>query len=110
MNISSFLRTTQTALSLRRSFNCWTAGITKTHRKAYFNTYPIILVLPDGSSINIEYEYEPRRIITLPINLSALTPEERKIRLEKRRPVTRVKMIEEYQDDFDETQFYDFKK
>ncbi|CAK9831887.1 39S ribosomal protein L55, mitochondrial [Anthophora retusa] len=106
MNISSFLRTTQSALSLRRSLNCWTAGITKVHRKNYLNTYPTILVLPDGSSINIEYEHEPRRIIFLPINLSALTPEERKMRLEKRRLVKKVKIEDEYQDDFDETKFF----
>ncbi|CAK9815406.1 39S ribosomal protein L55, mitochondrial [Anthophora quadrimaculata] len=110
MNISSFLRTTQTALSLRRSLNCWTAAITKPHRKNYFNTYPTILVLPDGSTIHIEYEYEPRKIIFLPIDLSALAPEERRIRLEKRRPVQKVKIVDEYQDDFDETEFFDFKK
>lgn len=106
MNISSFLRTTQSALSLRRSLNCWTAGITKVHRKNYLNTYPTILVLPDGSSINIEYEYEPRRIIILPFDLSVLDPEKRRMRLEKRKLVKKIKIVDEYQDDFDETQFF----
>ena len=105
MNISSLLRPARSALSLHRKLNCWTAAITKKHRKLYLNTFPVHLVLSDGSSINIEY-HEPRRIITLPIDITSLTEEERRIRLEKRRTVTKTKIVEEYQDEFDETQFY----
>ena len=64
------------------------------------------LVLPDGSSININY-HEPRRIITLPLNIDELSEEEKRLRLGKRRTVTKAKVVEEYQDDnFDETQFF----
>lgn len=105
MNISSLLRTTQSALSLHRNLNCWTAGITKKHRKLYLNTYPTILVLPDGGSINIDYD-EPRRIITLPLDVNTLSKEEYRIRMEGRRTIKKAKIVDEYQDDFDETQFF----
>ncbi|XP_043797929.1 39S ribosomal protein L55, mitochondrial [Apis laboriosa] len=105
MNIFSILQPMQKILSLHRNLNCWTAAITKKHRKLYLNTFPVYLVLPDGSSINIEYE-EPRKIITLPLNLNTLSQEERQSRLEKRKKIVKVKIIEEYQDEFDETQFY----
>ena len=105
MNISSLLRPTQSTLSLYRKLNCWTAAITKTHRKLYLNTFSVHLVLPDGSSININYD-EPRRIITLPVNIDELSQEEKRLRLGKRKTVTKAKVVEEYQDDFDETQFF----
>lgn len=63
------------------------------------------LVLPDGSSININY-HEPKRIITLPLNIDEISEEEKRLRLEKRKTVTKAKIVEEYQDDFDETQFF----
>ncbi|KAG6796211.1 39S ribosomal protein L55, mitochondrial [Apis mellifera caucasica] len=105
MNIFSILQPMQKVISLHRNLNCWTAAITKKHRKLYLNTFPVYLVLPDGSSINIDYE-EPRRIITLPLNLDNVSEEERQIRLGKRKTIVKTKIIEEYQDDFDETQFY----
>ncbi|XP_017752209.1 PREDICTED: 39S ribosomal protein L55, mitochondrial [Eufriesea mexicana] len=105
MNIFSFLRPTQTALFIHRNLNCWTAAITKKHRKVYLNTYPVHLVLPDGSSINIDY-HEPRRIITLPIDITILSEEQRQLRLQRRKSIQKVKIVDEYQDDFDETQFY----
>ncbi|XP_050599035.1 39S ribosomal protein L55, mitochondrial [Bombus affinis] len=105
MNIFSLLRPARSALSLHRKLNCWTTAITKKHRKLYLNTFPVHLVLPDGSSINIEYN-EPRKIITLPLNIETLTEEQKRIRLERRKVITKAKIVEEYQDDFDETQFY----
>lgn len=45
-----------------RSISSSTASITKIHRATYARTYPTILVLPDGSTINIRY-HEPRQII-----------------------------------------------
>lgn len=105
MNIFSILQPMQKVISFHRNLNCWTAAITKKHRKLYLNTFPVYLVLPDGSSINIDYE-EPRRIITLPLNLDNVSEEERQIRLGKRKTIVKTKIIEEYQDDFDETQFY----
>lgn len=105
MNIFSILQPMQKVLSLHRNFNCWTAAITKKHRKLYLNSFPVYLVLPDGSSINIDYE-EPRKIVILPLDLNTISEEERQIRLEKRKPIVKAKLIEEYEDDFDETQFY----
>lgn len=105
MNIFSILQPMQKVISFHRNLNCWTAAVTKKHRKLYLNTFPVYLVLPDGSSINIDYE-EPRRIITLPLNLDNVSEEERQIRLGKRKTIVKTKIIEEYQDDFDETQFY----
>ena len=105
MNISSLLQPARSALSLHRKLNCWTTAITKKHRKLYLNTFPVHLVLPDGSSINIEYN-EPRKIITLPLDIETLTEEQKRIRLERRKVIIKAKIVEEYQDDFDETQFY----
>lgn len=105
MNISSLLRPARSALSLHRKLNCWTAAITKKHRTFYLNTFPVHLVLPDGSSINIEYD-EPRKIISLPLDIETLTEDQKRIRLEKRKVIIKTKMVEEYRDDFDETQFY----
>lgn len=39
-----------------------TACITKIHRATFARPYPTVLVLADGSSINIKY-HEPRKII-----------------------------------------------
>ncbi|XP_034946145.1 39S ribosomal protein L55, mitochondrial [Chelonus insularis] len=81
-----------------RKFNCWTAAITKTHRKVYERMYPTILVFPDGSSINIEYHI-PRKIITLPLNFKLLSDEEKKLVLERRKPKQKVKIEEDLEDD-----------
>ncbi|CAL7952331.1 unnamed protein product [Xylocopa violacea] len=105
MNINLLLRTKQSVLSLHRNLNCWTAAITKKHRKIYYNSFPTYLVLPDGSSITIDYDI-PRRIIVLPININTLSEEEREIRIQSRKPVIKAKIVEEYQDDYDETEFY----
>ncbi|CAH4019598.1 unnamed protein product [Pieris brassicae] len=47
--------------------------------------YPTKVVLPNGASINIRYN-EPRKIIKLPLDLSLLSDEEKKIRLDRRKP------------------------
>lgn len=62
-------------------------------------------MLPDGSSVNIEYD-EPRKIITLPLNIDTLTEEQRRARIEGRKTIVKAKIVEEYQDDFDESEFY----
>ena len=109
MNISSFLRTTQISLTLHRNLNCWTAGITKKHRKLYLRDYLTYLVLPHGGSIRIQYD-TPRRIIRLPLDLETLTEEQRKQRIEDRKTYTKAKIVEEYQDEFDESQFFNPSK
>ncbi|XP_044753259.1 39S ribosomal protein L55, mitochondrial [Coccinella septempunctata] len=90
-------------LSQIRTLNAWSAAITKPHRYTYTRTYPTTLVNPDGSSYTIRY-YEPRQIITLPLNIWTLSEAERKAKLEMRKPKSRVK----YQDDLDDS--YDASK
>nr|CAD7424310.1 unnamed protein product [Timema monikensis] len=93
----------------RRDLNCNTASICKIHRVTYARTYPTIVVLPDGSSVNIRY-HEPRKIIKLPLDLSTLTEEQRKERLERRKPKKKVKIIEEIEDNFDASKYIKFIK
>ncbi|XP_036377113.1 39S ribosomal protein L55, mitochondrial [Megalops cyprinoides] len=75
-------------------------SIVRCGRQKYGRMYPVLLVRPDGSTINIRYN-EPRRILTMPVDITMLSEEERKARLRKRDPkrtVTRVK--DEFEDDF----------
>ncbi|XP_015607928.1 39S ribosomal protein L55, mitochondrial [Cephus cinctus] len=108
-HILALLSTTRNSLNFSRNFNCWTAGITKIHRTTYERTYPTVLVNPDGSSIIIPY-HEPRGIIKLPLDIFTLSEAERKARLERRKPKTRVKIDEDIEDDFDVTKYLNFKK
>ncbi|XP_078050354.1 mitochondrial ribosomal protein L55 [Augochlora pura] len=105
MNVTQLLRTLLPAVTVRRGLNCWTAAITKAHRKLYLRTYPTHLVNPDGSSIIIDY-HEPRQIIKLPLNLDLLSPEQRQQRIANRKTLSRV-VIKEEEDDvhFDENIF-----
>ncbi|XP_076238358.1 mitochondrial ribosomal protein L55 [Calliopsis andreniformis] len=105
MNGPSLLQTTQTALSLCRSLNCWTAAITRKHRRIYKLTYPTYLIQPDGSSIQIHYD-TPRRIITLPLNIETLSEVDRQKKIAARTPITKVKIIDEIEDDFDESKYF----
>lgn len=105
MNIPCFLRTTQIALTPYRNLNCWTAAIAKKHRKVYPHEYLTYLVLPNGSTIRINYPV-PRQIIRLPLDINNVSEEEHQMVLEKRKIYKKVVIKEEYQDEFDETQFY----
>lgn len=62
MNISSILLN----YSSKRYLNNNVASITKIHRELYTRMYPTVVVLADGSSINIRYP-EPRKIIKVSI-------------------------------------------
>ncbi|KAL7645039.1 UNVERIFIED_CONTAM: hypothetical protein RMT77_003409 [Armadillidium vulgare] len=62
--------------------------------------YPTHLIFSDGSSILIRY-HEPRKIIKLPLDISALTEEERIRRLHNRKPKTKVIIQEDIEDNFD---------
>lgn len=106
--IASLARIGSSAIG-QRNFNCWTAAITKKHRRVHERTYPTILVLSDGSSIEIEY-HEPRKIITLPLNVKELTPEQQKKRLELRKPKKKIVIAKEIEDTFDENRYLNFKK
>lgn len=50
------------SLTTVRYLSSVSASITKIHRQTYARTYPTVVVLSDGSSINIRY-HEPRKII-----------------------------------------------
>lgn len=91
---------------------CWAdssrALLTRVHRKAYARLYPVLLVKQDGSTINIRYR-EPRRIMAMPVDLDALSPEERRVRLRKREAQLREKEEEpELSDNFDLEQYKQF--
>ncbi|XP_046409182.1 39S ribosomal protein L55, mitochondrial isoform X2 [Ischnura elegans] len=93
----------------QRNLNCNTASITRAHRLTYARLYPTVLVLPDGSSINIRY-HEPRKIITLPVDTSSLSEEELKRRMEKRKPKKKIKIEEDISDDFDVNKYVQYIK
>jgi len=107
--ITSLARIGNSVTVLHRSFNCWTAAITKKHRSIHERTYPTTLVFSDGSSIEIEY-HEPRKIIVLPLNLAELTEAEQKQRLEMRKPKSKIVIAEELEDNFDENRYLNFNK
>ncbi|KAK0075650.1 hypothetical protein PV325_006597 [Microctonus aethiopoides] len=94
---------------LYRQLNCWTAGITKKHRKVYERTYPVHLVHPNGSTINIQY-HEPRKIIKLPLDLNKLSNAEREALLEKRKPRTKIIITEDIDDDYDESRYINYNR
>ncbi|RVE50960.1 hypothetical protein evm_004369 [Chilo suppressalis] len=83
----------------KRYLNNNIASVTKIHRELYTRQYPTKVVLADGSSIDIRY-HEPRKIIKLPLDLSLLSEDERKIRLEKRKPKKKVKITDDLEDNF----------
>ncbi|CAH0627230.1 unnamed protein product [Chrysodeixis includens] len=85
------------------------ASVTKIHRDIYARMYPTTVVLPDGASINIRY-HEPRKIIKLPLDLSQLSEEERKMRLEKRKPKKKVKITDDIDDDFNAKKYLKYIK
>ncbi|PZC85324.1 hypothetical protein B5X24_HaOG201820 [Helicoverpa armigera] len=108
----------KTLLSLQYSIvqNCFNrclhnniASVTKIHRDLYSRMYPTQVVLPDGASINIRY-HEPRKVIKLPLDLSQLTEEERKMRLEKRKPKKKVKITDDIQDNFNAKKYLKYMK
>ncbi|XP_037679251.1 39S ribosomal protein L55, mitochondrial [Choloepus didactylus] len=88
--------------------DCNRAVLTRVHRQVYARLYPVLLVKQDGSTIHIRYR-EPRRLLALPTDLDALSPEERKARLRKREARFRETKTEpELKDDFDVEQYKRF--
>ncbi|XP_035888687.1 39S ribosomal protein L55, mitochondrial isoform X2 [Phyllostomus discolor] len=103
-------------VSLRRNGCCrqhaWAdssrASLTRVHRQAYARLYPVLLVKQDGSTIHIRYR-EPRRMLVMPMDLDALSPEERRSRFRKREAQLRGKEKEpELLDDFDLERYKQF--
>ncbi|XP_060788111.1 large ribosomal subunit protein mL55 [Neoarius graeffei] len=92
--VSSFHTTTTQSSSNRSS-------VVRCSRQKYERMYPVLLIRPDGSTINIRYK-EPRRIIMMPVDITTLSEEERKARMRKRDPKKGVakRKDDEFEDDF----------
>ncbi|TMW46545.1 hypothetical protein DOY81_008376 [Sarcophaga bullata] len=92
-----------------RQISSASAAVTRLHRSIYARQYPTVVVLPDGSTINIRYG-EPRKIIKLPLDLSTLSEAERKARLEARKPRKKVKILDEVEDNFNAKKYMKYIK
>ncbi|MBN3321173.1 RM55 protein, partial [Atractosteus spatula] len=86
-------------------------SIVQYGRQSYGRMYPVLLVRCDGSTVNIRYK-EPKRILTMPVDISTLSEEERKARLQKRdaRRVEAKPAKEEIKDDFNVDDYSKFWK
>ncbi|XP_046960217.1 39S ribosomal protein L55, mitochondrial [Vanessa cardui] len=111
MNLKNILYLSPSVFNLCsiRRLNCNVSSITKIHREIYTRMYPTKVVLPNGASINIRY-HEPRQIIKLPLDLSTLPEEERKARLEKRKPRRKVKITDSVEDNFNAKKYLKYMK
>ncbi|XP_050535326.1 39S ribosomal protein L55, mitochondrial [Daktulosphaira vitifoliae] len=96
-------------LRVHRTFSSNSTAITKIHRNVYPRHYLTKIVKPDGSSFTIRY-HEPRMIIKLPLDLNSISEEEKKRRIEARKPKKKVKIINEIDDSFDRTKYLKYFK
>ncbi|XP_029444156.1 39S ribosomal protein L55, mitochondrial [Rhinatrema bivittatum] len=86
-------------------------AIVRFGRQAYARLYPVLLVRPDGSTITIRYK-EPRRILTLPVDIATLSEAERKARIQKRNPrkLQTRNDKDDFEDEFNADQYSKFWK
>ncbi|XP_028856584.1 large ribosomal subunit protein mL55 [Denticeps clupeoides] len=77
------------------------ASIGRCNRAKYERLYPLLLVRPDGSTVNVRYK-EPKKILTMPVDIATLSEEERRARSRKRDPKKGAAQHEkdEFEDDF----------
>ncbi|XP_048395546.1 large ribosomal subunit protein mL55 [Stegostoma tigrinum] len=85
--------------SMPRRNNSNRTSVVRCGRQVYARLYPVLLVRPDGSTINIRYK-EPKRILTMPVDVSLLPEAERKARMRKRDPKRSRMKEEQYEDEF----------
>ncbi|KAK3909816.1 39S ribosomal protein L55, mitochondrial [Frankliniella fusca] len=78
--------------------------ITKIHRESYLKMYPVLVVQADGSTFYTRY-HEPRSIIQLPLDITTLSPEELKVRLERRNPKKKVVYAKEEKDNYQASKY-----
>ena len=89
--------------------NSYRASIGKISRPVYSRLYPVRLVKPDGSAINIKY-HEPIGIIKLPFDLNKLDEVDRKHRLLKRQMSNKLDSKKKSSGIIDKTVKFDPKK
>lgn len=92
-----------------RNASSSTCAINKIHRAVYSRTYPVVVVKPNGSTYTIRY-HEPRGIIKLPVDMSTLSESEKRARLDKRKPKTKIEIKEEIEDKFSAIKYLKFIK
>ncbi|XP_065212668.1 large ribosomal subunit protein mL55 [Planococcus citri] len=94
---------------VKRPISSATVSITKPHRNTYSRTYPTLLVLPDGSTIQMRYP-EPRAIIRLPLDINTLNDNEKRARLELRKPKKKMTVKEATSVSFDASKYVNLVK
>ncbi|XP_067846356.1 large ribosomal subunit protein mL55 isoform X2 [Heptranchias perlo] len=95
--------------SMTRRNNSNRTSIVRCGRQAYGRLYPVLMVRPDGSTINIRYK-EPKKMITMPVDVSLLPEAERKARMRKRDPKKAKMKEEEFEDEFKVNDYSKFWK